>query len=333
MPLHRQAASHCLRSAISANLTMKKLAAFLCSVTLTFLATGQTKPKEYYTLVKTADSLYKAKDFKHSALTYSLAFKANHGIGNVNDKYNAACSWALANNQDSSFSLLYRITEKGNYSGYNHIIADSDLVSLHTDKRWLPLIEKIKMNKEKAEANLDKPLVALLDTIFTEDQGDRIYIDTIQKQYGWQSKQMDSLMTTMAYHDSINLVRVKQIIETRGWLGTDKIGERGATTLFLVIQHSDSLTQMKYLPLMRQAVKEGKVQPQQLALLEDRILTNQRKKQIYGSQVRTNPQTGKYEFFPIEDEPNVNERREAIGLEPLEDYARRFGIDYVLPKE
>ncbi len=42
--------------------------------------------------------------------------------------------------------------------------------------------------------------------------------------------------------------------------------------------------------------------------------------------------TGKNEFFPIEDEANVNKRRAAVGLEPLEEYAKHFGIDYVLPK-
>jgi hypothetical protein len=61
-------------------------------------------------------------------------------------------------------------------------------------------------------------------------------------------------------------------------------------------------------------------------------LTKQGKKQIYGSQLKTNEKTGKYEFYPIEDEPNVNKRRVAIGLEPLEEYAKRFGLDYTLPK-
>ena len=81
---------------------------------------------------------------------------------------------------------------------------------------------------------------------------------------------------------------------------------------------------------MQEAVKKGKAQPQDLALLEDRILTNQGKEQIYGSQVRTNEE-GKFEFFPIRDEPNVNKRRASVGLPPLEEYAKYFGITYVLP--
>ena len=81
---------------------------------------------------------------------------------------------------------------------------------------------------------------------------------------------------------------------------------------------------------MREAVGKGKAKTQDLALLEDRILTTQGKEQIYGSQLRRNEQ-GKYEFFPIMDEVNVNKRRASVGLGPLEEYAKYFGVDYVLP--
>ena len=32
------------------------------------------------------------------------------------------------------------------------------------------------------------------------------------------------------------------------------------------------------------------------------------------------------------DEVNVNKRRASVGLGPLEEYAKYFGVDYVLPK-
>lgn len=71
--------------------------------------------------------------------------------------------------------------------------------------------------------------------------------------------------------------------------------------------------------------------PQSLPLLEDRVLTKQHKPQSYGSQLTRSSSTGTIEFFPIEDEANVNKRRAAVGLEPLEDYAKRFRLDYKLP--
>jgi len=40
---------------------------------------------------------------------------------------------------------------------YEHVTTDQDLQSLHKDKRWKPLLEIIKQNKDKAEANLNNP--------------------------------------------------------------------------------------------------------------------------------------------------------------------------------
>lgn len=174
---------------------------------------------------------------------------------------------------------------------------------------------------------------ARLDSVFDDDQSGRRYIDTITRKYGLHSRQMDSLMRIMGDKDSINLVKVTAILDKYGWLGIDDIGEKANTALFIVIQHADGDTaiQRKYLPVMRLAVQHKKAQPDQLALLEDRVLTNQGKPQIYGTQVHAG-KNGKNVFFPITDERNVNKRRAAIGLEPLEVYARYFGIDYHLPK-
>jgi hypothetical protein len=37
---------------------------------------------------------------------------------------------------------------------------------------------------------------------------------------------------------------------------------------------------------------------------------------------------GRYVFYPIEDEPNVDKRRADMDLVPLEEYAGHFGIEY-----
>lgn len=143
---------------------------------------------------------------------------------------------------------------------------------------------------------------------------------------------MDSLWKKIYYQDSINLIKVKNILDTYGWLGENIISKKGASTLFLVIQHSDSLTQVTYLPMLRKAVKKGNAAIQDLALLEDRILMTQGKEQLYGSQVKINEKTNQYEFYPIYDEKNVNRRRKKMKLNNLEEYAKFFKINYVLPK-
>ncbi len=44
------------------------------------------------------------------------------------------------------------------------------------------------------------------------------------------------------------------------------------------------------------------------------------------------PVTRKHSFHPIEDEINVDQRRAAVGLGPLAEYAKRFGFVYEPPK-
>lgn len=292
---------------------------------------GQASTQSYSTLVRIADSLYNIKDYKASAFTYSEAFKMNGWTGTTNDRYNAACSWSLANYPDSAFSNLQIIVTKANYYNYDHIITDPDLKNLHSDKRWLPLIAGVKQNQEKAEAKLNKPLVAELKQVLKDDQGPRLKIDSVSKKYGYNSVEMNHLWNDIGRKDSVNLVKVKAILDKYGWLGPDVVGNSGAVTLFLVIQHADQQTQEKYLPAMRNAVKNGKANPANLALLEDRVALEEGKKQIYGSQIGRDEKTGKFYIRPIEDEINVDKRRAAVGLPPLKDYVKQWGILYVSP--
>jgi len=287
---------------------------------------GQNIPKKYFVLVKIADSLYRAKDYKNSAIQYSDAFKSNGWKGTSNDRYNAACSWALATIPDSAIFQLERIV--ANYTDYKHITTDSDLNSLHKDNRWEQLLEKVKKNIVKAEAKLNKPLVVSLDTIFDEDQKYRQQINVIATKYGWESKELKEHWKIINEKDSINLLKIEAILDKFGWLGPDVVGEQGNTALFVVIQHSNQSIQEKYLPMMREAVKNGKAQGSSLALLEDRVALAQGKRQIYGSQIGRDSETQLFYILPLEDPDNVDIRRAKVGLEPLAYYANHWQIKW-----
>src|ERR1041385_6339397 len=127
------------------------------------------------------------------------------------------------------------------------------------------------------------------------------------------------------YIDSTNLIPVGALIKKYGWPGKSFVGEKGNQAVFLVIQHADIKTQEKYLPLLDKSGAKGEASQADRALLQDRVLMRQGKKQIYGSQVVPDTTTGGWMFYPIEDEKNVNERRKKAGLEPIEKYATYFG--------
>ncbi len=214
---------------------MTKFIFVLPLTVLAVLVSGQNKFKpdeKYNTQSLRAFSFYEANKYLQSALSFDTLFKLYKGQGLQNDKYNAACSWALSGNIEKAFFYLDKAVITDKWINLSHILTDSDLYTLHADKRWQPLIDTVTINQSKAEAKLNKPLVALLDTVYEEDQGDRRNIDTIQKQFGWHSKPMDSLWRKIKYQDSINLIRVRKIIDTYGWLGTDEVGQQGNATLF-----------------------------------------------------------------------------------------------------
>jgi hypothetical protein len=128
----------------------------------------------------------------------------------------------------------------------------------------------------------------------------------------------------MMKQDSANLVEVVKILDDHGWLGPEEVGGKGNAAIFLVIQHAELPVQEKFLPMMRDAVKQKKARMKDLALLEDRVLMRQNKKQIYGSQVvKVN---GSWVAHPIEDPAHVDERRAEIGLEPIAIYLERLGV-------
>jgi hypothetical protein len=300
----------------------------LVSIFLLFKSNISAQNALYQKYAKEADSLYEAKDYLKSAQKFSDAFKTNGWKGLSTDRYNAACSWALAGVPDSAFFQLDRIATKSNYTNLGHITNDTDLNSLHDDKRWQPLLATIKSNKEKEEANLDKSLVAILDTVYIEDQKYRQQIDQIEAKYGWQSKEMQDHWKIINEKDSINLIKVCKILDERGWVGPDVVGRQGSSAIFLVIQHSELPIQEKYLPMMREAVKNKNAQGSSLALLEDRVALRQGKRQIYGSQVGRDNESGQHYVLPLDDPDNVDKRRAEVGLPPLADYVSNWQIKW-----
>ncbi|WP_310586204.1 DUF6624 domain-containing protein [Emticicia oligotrophica] len=130
------------------------------------------------------------------------------------------------------------------------------------------------------------------------------------------------------YRDSINLIKIVNILDTKGWVGADKVGGQANQTLFLVIQHADLATQQKYLPMMRDAVKKGNANANSLALLEDRVALGEGRKQIYGSQIGRNEKTQAFYVLPLEDPDNVDKRRAEVGLPPMAEYVKNWDITW-----
>src|SRR5659263_233930 len=102
---------------------MKTTALILGLVISAASVTGQNFPLKYSDLIRKADSLYTVKDFKNSANAFSDAFRIKGCNPTSNERYNAACSWALAACPDSAFYQLNYLATLMNYTSSGHLKA------------------------------------------------------------------------------------------------------------------------------------------------------------------------------------------------------------------
>ena len=128
--------------------------------------------------------------------------------------------------------------------------------------------------------------------------------------------------------DKENQQLVVSIIENCGFPTAEQHGSKSVEAVFLVIQHAGKKLRETYFPLIKQSAEKGDIPWNRVALMEDRMLMDKGEKQKYGSQLRKDHGSSEWEVWPIEDPENVNKRRAEVGLEPIEEYVRHFGIEY-----
>lgn len=182
------------------------------------------------------------------------------------------------------------------------------------------------------EKELDS-LKTKLETLFMEDQLFRRLYQDAEKKFGQDSAEMEYFWKVVEEQDDRIELEFKEIIEKYGWLGISQVGRLANGTQFSIMQHSSIETKEKYAPLMKKSVLINESQAIHYARLIDRILVNDNKPQIYGSQT-TLDESGKSIFFEIEKPELINKRRKEIGLDGIESFAKESGIEWnIVQKE
>ena len=158
-----------------------------------------------------------------------------------------------------------------------------------------------KPNKTQTSIQNTEDLIAVLDTIWRTEQEPITLRDSLIEKYGVESKEVQGQQEIYERNHAINERKVKVILDKYGWPEKDIIGVQGNWTICNVIQHSDNEVRVKYLPMMRQAVKDKKLHPRFLVRTEDRIATERGDLQIYGGQMKYYPETKSFNVWPVYD--------------------------------
>ncbi|MFD8998685.1 DUF6624 domain-containing protein [Streptomyces abikoensis] len=118
--------------------------------------------------------------------------------------------------------------------------------------------------------------------------------------------------------------RLAEIMDELGWPTAGLVGADAARAAWLIAQHADRQlgVQRRALRLLEEAVAAGAAGPRELAFLRDRVLVNDGRKQIYGTQI-AGVENGSPVPWPCEEPERVDELRAAVGIEPFAAYVAR----------
>lgn len=288
-------------------------------VILLFSTLKTISQPRYMQLINTADSLHEASNFNKAAEFYEKAFKKRKP--NLIDLLYCARSYAEAGDTGKAFNMLQRAADKG-FSEYDRLLTDSSLRKIAKDNRWTSVINKVMDNHAEKKRIYGIDLVKELENIYESDQSYRLKLDSLYKSGSTNNELMSSLSDSVIHYDTINLDRIIKIIDKFGWPGIDDAGSKGNMTVFLVIQHADSATQKKYLPLLKRSIKNHQSRPDYYGYLMDRILTSEGKNQLYGTQLTLDEKTRKYILLPVKHPRHLNKRRKKLGLSTIEQYLK-----------
>ncbi len=134
----------------------------------------------------------------------------------------------------------------------------------------------------------------------------------------------------MHYTDSVNQTIVLPILDRYGWLPKSKLSDNAAAALYYVVQHSNTSTIRRYLPLMERQAQRGEASATGAATMRDRLLMFEGKKQRYGTQAANwvRPE-GTTVIWPIQQPNKVNALRKKVGFRAtVEQNAAELGAIY-----
>lgn len=269
-----------------------------------------------------ANAAYEHKDYAKCGPLYEQV-AADARPGAELSLYDAACCRALAGDAAAAFADLDRAIAAG-FLDRRQIERDEDLVSLRGDPRWAQMLAGLDRAQEVferslPEAALRRELLALVD----EDQ---------QARNAWiQAPNDEAARDRVLAIDTKTTARLKEVVAKLGWPGKTLVGKDGAKAAWLLVQHADAAPdfQKQCLALMERAVAAGEASEVDYAYLYDRVAVHEHRPQRYGTQFSDG------EPDPIEDPAHVDERRKALGLPTMAEYAeqmrRMYGSGAVAP--
>ncbi|MFC4162453.1 DUF6624 domain-containing protein [Epilithonimonas zeae] len=296
---------------------------FFC--TLVYISSNAQSDNTYQSLVAQASLFHLQKNPEKAVQLYEKAFEIQQP--DALTAYKVAGIYSL--NQDSEKAFQYLKTSL--FSGWTEadwLLFDPYFDNLKTNnsEKWRE-IETLAISQEKQyEKTLKLPALRKeINLMCLNDQKLRY-----KKSQNTDENLAKTIDQQINEADSFNLIQSKKIIKQYGWPKMSEIGKDGQNNLWLIVQHADQdvLFQNEALSEMEKLIGTKELNMENYVFLYDRVQCNLNYKQLYGTQVIWSGNGEASGFRPMIREDLANERREKLGLEPLEIYSLIYGFSY-----
>lgn len=174
-----------------------------------------------------------------------------------------------------------------------------------------------------------------LKNIMADDQKYRLIATDMRRQnQGLRTKEEIDYWNLQRGLDSLNMVKVENIIRCFGYPGKDMVGDELKSVAAMVIIHNPK-GQEKYLDMLWDEAENENVKKAEIAILHDRILMFKGAPQIYGTAMKYDTvgfdasglAITRLKVWKINDFKNLDKRREQVGWYSFKKQCELEGID------
>ncbi|MEZ4358709.1 MAG: DUF6624 domain-containing protein [Kofleriaceae bacterium] len=262
-----------------------------------------------------AMAAYDAGDFAECARIFgALATDMPRNIRRQR-RYQQACCLTRAGAIDDAFQVLGLAVDEGLQKSY--VETDTDFTAAHADPRWPRLLAAL----DQAEAERRKALThpALHDELLARAEVDQA---AVMKAFVDEATKGDpALAAAAAATTRDNTAWLRRVVAEHGWPTHAMVGEDGAHSAWLLVQHADAdpAFQAECLAKMEPLLRSEQASEVDYAYLYDRVAVAEHRPQRYGTQFDEHRQPR-----PIEEPDGVDARRARIGLPTMAEYTQQM---------
>lgn len=235
------------------------------------------------------------------------------------DYYFLASCFSKMNIIDSAAHYFTIALSLGLRSGnVEKIDMDTNIDNLIKSKKWKDLKRRFVENSTKKISLNEELRLALTERAKLDQQ--------YSQQYRLNSEIDANAWKLQETINRRNQVWLDSVVAKQGWPSISVVGEEGCINAWLIVQHADNYPeyQKKYLELVKKLIKTNDIPLSNFAYLQDRILINECKPQIYGTQYSAiyaeDGSIKSIEFKPINGSKLVDKRRRYMNMVSLEEY-------------